>query len=269
MSFTLINGQLYTPGLAIINAPQPYTPLGGDTLHISIDVSGNGALSVTPGEDDDDNYDAPTLFHDLRIFLTNEENGRNLTISNGTIPDSGSKSGSDSGSDSDPESEYGSYVGPILDLEPSSTVKHVNWLWPDCFVGSGSGSASESESSNNDEDNWRGDWNISLHQSFRWDDEEYYTVFNLPISVVNGVEGDEGRVGCGRLVNEYESGAVDRSNASLDGGPWVGGRNNGTVIDGDGDGDGENTGVSWRGGSGLRGLGLGWVICWVSNWSSL
>jgi hypothetical protein len=29
MNFTLVNGQIYTPGLAIVNAPQPYTPLGG------------------------------------------------------------------------------------------------------------------------------------------------------------------------------------------------------------------------------------------------
>jgi hypothetical protein len=27
--FTIINGQIYTPGLAIIDAPQPFTPEGG------------------------------------------------------------------------------------------------------------------------------------------------------------------------------------------------------------------------------------------------
>lgn len=27
--FSIINGQVYTPGLAIIDAPQPNTPLGG------------------------------------------------------------------------------------------------------------------------------------------------------------------------------------------------------------------------------------------------
>lgn len=26
---TIINGQVFTPGLAIIDSPQPYTPLGG------------------------------------------------------------------------------------------------------------------------------------------------------------------------------------------------------------------------------------------------
>jgi hypothetical protein len=29
VNFTLVNGQVYTPGLAIIDAPQPNTPLGG------------------------------------------------------------------------------------------------------------------------------------------------------------------------------------------------------------------------------------------------
>lgn len=28
-NFTIVNGQVYTPGLAIIDAPQPNTPLGG------------------------------------------------------------------------------------------------------------------------------------------------------------------------------------------------------------------------------------------------
>ena len=29
MAFTVVNGQIYTPGLAIVDAPQPNTPLGG------------------------------------------------------------------------------------------------------------------------------------------------------------------------------------------------------------------------------------------------
>lgn len=28
-SFTIVGGQIYTPGLAIIDAPQPFTPEGG------------------------------------------------------------------------------------------------------------------------------------------------------------------------------------------------------------------------------------------------
>jgi hypothetical protein len=28
-------------------------------------------------------------------------------------------------------------LGNILKQEPGSTVKHVNWIWPDCLVGGG------------------------------------------------------------------------------------------------------------------------------------
>ncbi|CAG8082659.1 unnamed protein product, partial [Penicillium nalgiovense] len=135
VNVTIVNGQIYTPGLAIVDAPQPNTPLGGgksigqnisiyqllanflDNLQVAIDVSGNGQLpwpaSTQP--------DSSTRFHDITLFLTSESH--NFTISNGTKPASNT-----------------SYVGPVLDLEPSSTVKHVNWIWPECLVGDDSGS---------------------------------------------------------------------------------------------------------------------------------
>jgi hypothetical protein len=31
-NFTIVGGQIYTPGLAIVDAPQPFTPLGGGKL---------------------------------------------------------------------------------------------------------------------------------------------------------------------------------------------------------------------------------------------
>jgi hypothetical protein len=31
-NYTIINGQIFTPGLAIVDAPQPNTPLGGGML---------------------------------------------------------------------------------------------------------------------------------------------------------------------------------------------------------------------------------------------
>ena len=31
-SFTISNGQIFTPGFAVVNAPQPGTPLGGGML---------------------------------------------------------------------------------------------------------------------------------------------------------------------------------------------------------------------------------------------
>ncbi|KAL6229206.1 hypothetical protein BDW75DRAFT_225472 [Aspergillus navahoensis] len=234
MSFTIVNGQIYTPGLAIIDAPQPYTPLGGDNLQVSIDVSGNGRLSLPADEDDDD--DAPTKFHNITIFLTSTENERNLTISNGTLP-------------SDSDSNTG-YVGPVLDLEPGSTVKHVNWVWPRCFVGSGSADSTNGE----DGKNWRGEWNITLHQAFRWEGEEYYTVFELPISVTNGIEDDEMRVACEALENRFDMESLVVDGGLAAGEPWVGedGTDNDSDEDGDGDRDEGNGAVGLRTGGGLR-----------------
>ncbi|KAG2416188.1 hypothetical protein HFD88_007381 [Aspergillus terreus] len=184
---TVVNGQVYTPGLAIVDAPQPYTPLGGDTLHVAIDVSGNGKLSSSNSQ---------TVFHEITLFLTSNDLSKNFTISNGTSPDSHA------------------YVGPVLDLEPSSTVKHVDWTWPACLVGEGDGGSGSA----------RGDYNISMHQSFRWNGTDYYTVFDLPISVTNSIEESDDRVDCELLENELLSPAVVAgSNDSLSAHPWLSG----------------------------------------------
>ncbi|KAE8154121.1 hypothetical protein BDV25DRAFT_167822 [Aspergillus avenaceus] len=183
MALTVFNGQIYTPGLAIIDAPQPNTPLGGDTLQVAIDISGNGQLP--PNSDS-------TKFHSINLFLTSEKLSKNFTISNGTNTSSTA------------------YVGPILDLEPTSTVKHVDWTWPDCLVGDGdSGSA-------------RGDYNVSIHQLFRWNGTDYFTVSDLPISVTNSISESDDRVDCLLLENELlEPAAIAASNGSLPGQPWV------------------------------------------------
>lgn len=47
VNFTVVNGQLYTPGLAIVDAPQPYTPLGGGT---SIFLSLEGFANKLPSK---------------------------------------------------------------------------------------------------------------------------------------------------------------------------------------------------------------------------
>jgi len=31
-NFTISNGQIFTPGFVVLDAPQPYTPLGGGRL---------------------------------------------------------------------------------------------------------------------------------------------------------------------------------------------------------------------------------------------
>ncbi|KAJ5775460.1 uncharacterized protein N7511_000471 [Penicillium nucicola] len=192
VNFTIVNGEVYTPGLAIIAAPQPNTPLGGDNLQVAIDVSGNGQLPWPPSSDPD----SATQFHDIRLFLTSESLSHNFTISNGTTPSTNT-----------------SYVGPVLDLEPSSTVKHVNWIWPKCLVGTGSDSENNSD---------RGAYNISLHQSFRWNETDYYTVFQLPISVTNAISQSDERIDCALLENEVLSVAeINESSDSLPGQPWV------------------------------------------------
>ncbi|QQK43152.1 Mannosyltransferase 1, CMT1 [Penicillium digitatum] len=189
VNFTLVNGQVYTPGLAIVDAPQPNTPLGGENLQVAIDVSGNGQLpwpaSTKPN--------SSTRFHGITLFLTSESH--NFTISNGTKPASNT-----------------SYVGPVLDLEPSSTVKHVNWIWPECLVGDGPGSKESA----------RGAYNISMHQSFRWNGADYYTVFDLPISVTNSISKSDDRINCDLLENKLLSAAeISESSDSLPGQPWV------------------------------------------------
>lgn len=175
-----------------------------DTLHVAIDVSGNGQLSWPPSTQ---SSDFPTLFHGITLFLTSATNSKNFTISNGTDPDDTSSA----------------YVGPVLDLEPNSTVKHVNWVWPACLVGDGDGDGDNSD---------RGAYNISVHQLFRLNETDYYTVFDLPISVSNGIEKSDDRVDCPTLENELLSPAeAVKSNDTLPGHPWVDG------IDSGGDSD--------------------------------
>ncbi|KAJ5512645.1 hypothetical protein N7463_002197 [Penicillium fimorum] len=168
-----------------------------DNLQVAIDVSGNGQLPWPASTEPD----SSTLFHDITLFLTSESH--NFTISNGTNPVSNT-----------------SYVGPVLDLEPSSTVKHVNWIWPECLVGDGSDS----------EDSARGAYNISMHQSFRWNGTDYYTVFDLPISVTNSIPKSDDRIDCDLLENKLLSAAeIGESSDSLPGQPWVEGGASTTV----------------------------------------
>lgn len=70
---------------------------------------------MPPHEDDD-----PSQIFNITMFLYSYSTGRNFTISNGT------------------EMADNATVGDIMALESSSTVKHINWVWPDCLVGDGS-----------------------------------------------------------------------------------------------------------------------------------
>ncbi|KAJ8110105.1 hypothetical protein OPT61_g6969 [Boeremia exigua] len=186
-AISIVNGRVFTPGLAIIASPQPNTPMGGDFLHIALDISGDGALPFPP----ESNPDAATRFHSIKLYLTSAKLERNLTISNGTT-------------NTPP-------MANILEQEEGSTVKHVNFEWPLCLVGDG-GDAKGSPPR---------DYNISIHQSFRLNGSDFYTIFDLPINIINSIDkvpgkeqlltdpkpgplsADGGRLECDMLENTF------------------------------------------------------------------
>ncbi len=63
--------------------------------------------------------DSPSQIFNITIFLYSYDTGKNFTLSNGTA------------------SANNASLGEIMLQEPGSTVKHVNWNWPDCLVGDG------------------------------------------------------------------------------------------------------------------------------------
>ncbi|KAK8056903.1 hypothetical protein PG993_002130 [Apiospora rasikravindrae] len=156
LSFTVSNGQIFTPGFAILDAPQPGTPLGGDTIEVALDVSANGKLMLPPY-----GADSPSQIHNISIFMYSYDTGRNFTITNGTATGGGST------------------LGDIMMSEPGSTVKHVKWHWPACLVGDGQPGSADSD---------RGAYNISIRQNFRLNGEDHYTIFDVPISVTNKID---------------------------------------------------------------------------------
>ncbi|KAM7209069.1 hypothetical protein V8F20_000678 [Naviculisporaceae sp. PSN 640] len=171
LNFTVAGGQIFTPGLAVVNAPQPGTPLGGDQIEVSLDVSTNGRLPLPPYPED-----STTKIHNITIFLYSYDTGKNFTITNGT-------------SVSSPNIPS---LGDIMSSEPGSTVKHVKWTWPDCLVGDGQPRELDSA---------RGIYNISIRQNFMLNSQNHYTIFDLPISVTNNIEPRSDRPSCAELEN--------------------------------------------------------------------
>ncbi|KAK3329003.1 hypothetical protein B0H66DRAFT_609618 [Apodospora peruviana] len=169
LNFTIAGGQIFTPGLAVLDAPQPGTPLGGELIEVALDVSTNGRLPLPPYVED-----SPSQIHNITIFLYSYNTGKNFTITNGTA-------GTNNAS-----------LGDIMFSEPGSTVKHVKWIWPDCLVGDGQPTTLDSA---------RGIYNISIHQNFRLNGNEHYTIFDVPISVTNRIEPNLDRPPCDRLEN--------------------------------------------------------------------
>ncbi|KAJ1311126.1 hypothetical protein OPQ81_009627 [Rhizoctonia solani] len=104
VSAQLVNGQFYTSGLAISNAPAPGSQYSaGGAIGVSVDVSGNGrlpTLASVPGST------LPTAFISLNIFLVSSQTKTNLTVTSGN---------------------------QFLEGEPGSTVKHLNFVIPSCL----------------------------------------------------------------------------------------------------------------------------------------
>ncbi|KXX77918.1 hypothetical protein MMYC01_205035 [Madurella mycetomatis] len=184
LDFTVAGGQIFTPGLAVLNAPQPGTPLGGELIEVALDVSTNGRLPLPPYPED-----SPSLIHNITIFLYSYDTGRNFTITNGTA------------------SANNASLGDIMSQEPGSTVKHVKWMWPDCLVGDGQPFEIDSD---------RGVYNISIRQSFRLNGEDHYTIFDIPISVTNSIEFRGDRSSCDALNNPLLTPDEIRVSADMD-----------------------------------------------------
>lgn len=141
--------------------------------------------------------------------------------------------------------------------EPGSTVKHVNWIWPACFVGDGQ---PKTEGLVSDGSSARGSYNVSIHQSFRLNDTEFYTVFNLPISVTNSISENANRSSCESLTNPllgWETVVDSTGELTPSQYPWTNGSGvQVSVGDGDG-GDDEGDGIGGTKPDANSGDGLG------------
>ncbi|KAI0818606.1 hypothetical protein BC629DRAFT_1463146 [Irpex lacteus] len=100
----IVNGQIFTNGLAIVDAPQPGTTLhAGATQSVAIDISGDGHI---PQSAADPNSSLDTHYDSLEVYLISYESSFNQTISSGL---------------------------DLLTQEPGSTVKHINWVIDRCI----------------------------------------------------------------------------------------------------------------------------------------
>jgi hypothetical protein len=153
--------------------------MGGDFLHIALDISGDGALPFPPPS----TSSASTQFHNITLFLTSTTLNKNFTISNLTTTTAP--------------------LSSVLLQEPSSTVKHVNFEWPLCLVGPSSSSGETA----------RGSYNISIHQNFRLNGSDFYTIFNLPIEVTNSIDEFPG---ANQLLTEPKPGPLSANGGRLE-----------------------------------------------------
>lgn len=197
-----------------------------ENLQVAIDVTANGKLPLPPYSDD-----SPSQIFNITIFLSSYTTGKNFTISNGTA------------------SRDNASLGEIMAQESGSTVKHVNWVWPDCLVGNGQP---------DDDDSDRGAYNvcsicqvhdigaehngqISIRQNFRLNGDDHYTIFDVPISVTNSIESSDKRPSCDVLTNKILSPEeIDEEAANSVGVLFAPGDATKVDVSGNGDDDGDD-----------------------------
>ncbi|MBE3046978.1 hypothetical protein IMZ48_31510 [Candidatus Bathyarchaeota archaeon] len=93
-------------------------------------MTANGKLNLPPYE-----AESPSKINDISVFLYSYATGRNFTVAL-------AGEGNDKGA-----------LGNIMGQEDGSTVKHINWAWPECLVGDGQPSDADSD---------RGIYNVSF-----------------------------------------------------------------------------------------------------------
>lgn len=138
-----------------------------DTLQVAIDVSGDGVLPLPPYYPN-----VETGLFNITLFLTSYITGLNLTISNGTTAGWWLKKSTESPefacNPSSSSSFHNAGCQEVMLQESGSTVKHINWVWPDCLIGvaginsgncNGQGSVLSCL-----EGTARGPYNVRLHQ---------------------------------------------------------------------------------------------------------
>jgi hypothetical protein len=174
------------------------------------------------------------------MFLWSYTTGLNLTISNGTRAGWNDDTDEDNTWACDPENDGQQQAAgcqSILSQESGSTVKHVDLVWPDCLAGDGGADNGECQAGGDIEDcllgTARGPYNVSIHQTFRLNGTDFYTMFDLPIQVTNsipekssfGADSDEkvDRPLCAARNNRLLSPEVQSSSTTpIDVAPWIG-----------------------------------------------
>lgn len=129
------------------------------------------------------------MITDVAIFLTSRITGLNFTITYPITLQSSHDFNQTFLENFD--SAYNSTL--VMWQEPSSSVKHVKWRWPDCFA---SQEAAEEQNTVEGRD-WTyrggrplGAYNVSIHQYGRIAGESYFSVFNLPIIIKDDIPND-------------------------------------------------------------------------------